>query len=117
VPQFDVSREQGADDAHAWLLTVTGDVDVASASRLDEVFADVLGRGARLVTLELTDVSFLDSTGLRSIVRASNMLAELDGRLVVAGLSGAAQRVLEISGLIDHLADTPSDDDGSNAET
>jgi anti-anti-sigma factor len=81
------------------------------------VFDEVLALGAHLVTLDLTDVAFLDSSGLRSIVRASNLLAEHDGRLVVAGLSGAAQRVLEISGLIDRLVDQQSDDGGIDSDT
>ena len=111
MPDFAVSQEQGVDDSHAWLLTITGDLDTATVQPLDNAVDEVLAAGGRLVTLDLTDVSFLDSTGLRSIVRASNLLAEHDGRLVVAGLSGAAQRVLEISGLIDHLADQHLDDD------
>ena len=107
---FDVSREQGVDDSHAWLLTITGEVDATTAESLDDAFDGVLALGAQLVTLDLTDVAFLDSSGLRSIVRASNLLAEHSGRLVVTGLSGAAKRVLEISGLIDRLVDQQSDD-------
>jgi hypothetical protein len=44
------------------------------------------------------------------------MLAAHDGRLVVAGLSGAAQRVLEISGLIHRLGAQHPDDDGLDTE-
>ena len=110
MPDFAVAREQGVDDSHAWLLTITGEIDATTVTPLDEAFDDVIAHGARLVTVDLTDVSFLDSTGLRSIVRASNLLIEHEGRLVVAGLSGAAKRVLEISGLIDRLAGHASDD-------
>lgn len=85
-----MSREQGVDDSHVWLLTVTGDVDATTVQPLDDAFDELVLHGARLLTLDLTAVSFLDSTGLRSIVRASNLLAERNGRLVVAGLSGAA---------------------------
>jgi anti-sigma B factor antagonist len=116
VPDFAVSRAQGVDNPHVWLLTITGDVDAATVQPLDDAFDEALAVGARLVTLDLTDVSFLDSTGLRSIVRAAKLLAEHDGRLVVAGLSGAAQRVLEISGLIDRLADQHPDE-GIDSET
>jgi anti-anti-sigma factor len=105
MPDFAVSHERGVDGSHAWLMTIAGGLDAATAPPLDDAFDEVLAAGGRLVTLDLTDVSFLDSTGLRSIVRASNLLAEHDGRLVVTGLSGAAQRVLEISGLLEHLAE------------
>jgi anti-anti-sigma factor len=121
MPSFAVSPEQGADAEHAWLLTISRELDASSAEPFDTAFDDVLDRGARLVTLDLSDVSFLDSTGLRIIVRAANRLAAREGRLTVAGLSGAAQRVLEITGLIDRLAEPtspgntePAADDGTS---
>jgi anti-sigma B factor antagonist len=117
MPDFAVSREQGVDASHAWLLTITGELDAATVQPLDDAIDDILAVGARLVTLDLTDVSFLDSTGLRSILRASDLLANHDGQLVVAGLSGAAQRVLEISGLNDRLGHQHPDDDGLDTET
>ena len=55
--------------------------------------------------LDLTDVSFVDSTGLRSIVRASRLLVDAGGQLTVSGLSGAAERVLELTGLLEGLRD------------
>ena len=71
--------------------------------QFDAALDEAVDGGARLITVEMSGVSFLDSSGIRSLVRAANRLDELDGRLTVAGLSGAAQRVLEVSGLIDRL--------------
>ena len=95
--------EQAGGEGHAWLLTVAGEFDATSAAVFDEAVEAALDGGARLMTLDLSDVSFLDSSGLRSVVNASNRITERGGRLAVAGLSGAAQRVLELTGLIDRL--------------
>jgi len=116
MPDFDVTQERGVGDSHAWLLTITGNLDTATVQPLDDAVDEVLAAGGRLVTLDLSNVSFLDSSGLRSIVRASNLVAEHHGRLVVSGLSGAAQRILEVSGLIDHLTDERVDDDDDSVE-
>jgi anti-sigma B factor antagonist len=103
VSTFSVRPEQADGEAHAWLLTVAGELDATSAAVFDEAVEAALEGGARLMTLDLSDVSFLDSSGLRSVVHASHRMTERGGRLAVAGLSGAAQRVLELTGLIDRL--------------
>ena len=111
MSRFDVAPQPGS-DAHAWLLTVAGEFDLTATAQFDRVFDDAVAHGARLITIDLTEVTFLDSSGLRSVIMAANRLTELDGHLTVAGLSGAAQQVLEITGLIDRLtadADTHSD--------
>ena len=111
MSRFDVEPQRGG-DAHAWLLTVAGEFDLTAIDEFDRVFDEAVAHSARLITIDLTQVTFLDSSGLRSVVTAANRLAELGGHLTVAGLSGAAQQVLEITGLIDRLtadADTHSD--------
>ena len=106
---FDVDRVQHADGPHAWQLGVSGDLDASSVAEFDTAIDDVVARGARLVVLDLSAVNFLDSTGLRGIVRASNLLNESGGRLTVTGLSGAAERVLELTGLLERLREQDPD--------
>jgi anti-sigma B factor antagonist len=102
---FQVDPVQHDDGPHAWQLGVSGDLDASTAQLFNAAIDDVIERGAQLVVLDLTAVDFLDSTGLRSIVRASTLLTERDGRLTVTGLSGAAERVLELTGLLERLRD------------
>ena len=104
------------DRPHAFEVTVAGEVDVETSSALDAQFDALIGADARFIVLDLSGVTFLDSSGLRSIVRAANALAEREGRLTCAGLSGAAAKVLEISGLLEHLRDgdaTVAEDQGA----
>ena len=107
---FRIDPIQHAEGPHAWQLEVSGDLDASTIDQFDAVIDEVIGKGARLLVLDLTYVEFLDSTGLRGIVRASNMLGELEGRLTVAGLSGAAERVLELTGILERLRDASTDD-------
>jgi anti-sigma B factor antagonist len=107
MSSFAVTPEPVVDEAHAWLLTVTGELDVHTVVAFADAVADVIARGARLVTLDLSAVTFLDSSGLRGIIHASHDVAARDGHLTVAGLSGAAQRVLELTGLLEQLRESP----------
>ena len=100
---------QRADGPHAWEVDVVGELDASTIDAFDATIDDVVAKGGRLIVLDLTRVEFLDSSGLRGIVRASNLLGDLDGRLTVAGLSGAAERVLELTGILERLRDPTAD--------
>jgi anti-anti-sigma factor len=100
---FHVGSRPSTEQARAWHLTMTGDLDKSSVDAFDSAIRAAIDVGARLVVLDLGNVTFLDSAGLRSIMRAASMLADQGGRLTVGGLSGAAQRVLEVTGLLEIL--------------
>jgi anti-anti-sigma factor len=58
-------------------LTLRGELDIATAPRLEEAIAGVLARDVRELTIDLRALSFLDSSGLRLfIVLAERAVAE-----------------------------------------
>ena len=85
------------------LLTVAGEVDSSSASSLraavDSAFAD----GARVLTIDLDGVTFLDSAGLCVLAGAHRRAAEEGVRLRVLASTRAVIRPLQITGLWDLL--------------
>jgi len=82
-------------------LSAHGELDVATAPLLTAAFDELIAAGTRVVILDATDLAFVDSSGLREIIRAGNTLHELGGQLFIDGMSGAVQRVLELAGLIE----------------
>ena len=96
--QVDVSET-----VRAWSVVVHGEIDMQTASQLERVLDDVIAKGALLVTLDLEQVEFLDSSGLRVILGASNKLSEQEGQLLLEGASPAVERVLELTGVIERL--------------
>src|SRR3954451_18089144 len=87
----------------AWSVVVRGEIDMQTAEKLERVLDDVIAKGARLVAIDLEQVDFLDSSGLRVILGASKKLTEQDGQLVLEGASSAVERVLELTGVIERL--------------
>lgn len=83
------------------VVSLAGDIDVAT---VDEV-GDALTRAVtsepppRHLCCDLSRVTFLDSTGLSSLVMAWRTGEARGTELVVAGAHGAVRRVLELTGL------------------
>lgn len=82
------------------VITVVGDLDAHTSPRLDAVIAD--RGGAAPVVLDMGDVEFIDSSGLRSLLRAR---AEGDAErvVIIRRPSAATLRLLEITGLTEQF--------------
>ena len=88
-------------------LVARGEIDFDSAEVLAVRLRALIDHGALVVVLDATHVTFLDSLGLRVIIGAANRLRAQGGQLFIEGMSGAVQRVLEITGLLDRLRIRP----------
>ena len=81
-------------------LRVVGEVDVASSPPLRAKIAELLDGGADRIVLDLSEMTFIDSSGLGVLVGALKRVRELDRNdLVLTGLQGPPRRVFEITGL------------------
>ncbi len=93
------------------VITLTGELDAHDAPRLRELFAGAMERASaegRDVLLDLTQVTFLDSTVLGSIVGLLRRVREADGELGVVLPRGTALRIFEITGLDTILTTYPT---------
>ncbi|HEU0317793.1 MAG TPA: STAS domain-containing protein [Solirubrobacteraceae bacterium] len=87
----------------ALYLEVEGELDLATAPTLDEALIRAEASTAALVVIDLTGASFIDSTGLRTLLEA-HLRSEADGnRLRITGASDQAQRLFRLAGLLDRL--------------
>jgi anti-sigma B factor antagonist len=87
--------------SHGFRVALRGEVDAGTAHKLADTLDALVDDGAKLVVLDASDVEFLDSSGLRVIVNTGVKLSNAGGRLLIEGMSGAVQRVLEVSGLLE----------------
>lgn len=93
-PVFECSLSRGSSDASQ--VKVAGELDLASAPQLTAMLRDAL-RDTRLVVLDLSDLTFLDSAGAHAIVNAS-IAARQDGRqLLVAHATDRIERVFALT--------------------
>jgi anti-anti-sigma factor len=80
-------------------VCVVGEVDLCTAPLLEEALVRELDAATDLV-LDLSEVSFLDSSGLHAIVSAARSARASGGMLIVdSPLPAQARRVIEITHL------------------
>ena len=85
------------------VLALRGELDPHTAPILDEHVNRALDAGATTVILELAALSFIDSSGLRSVIAAHKALGERGGTLVLRSPGPTTQRLLDVTGLTDLL--------------
>ena len=84
-------------------LHIAGELDLATASQLGTRLEAVVDASIGDVTIDLSQVTFVDSTGLKMLVSTQRRLRAEDRRLTVRNPCGTLLRVFEVSGLGDAL--------------
>ena len=84
-------------------LALAGELDAHTAPRLALQLAE-LPPGDGDIVLDIGRVEFMDSSGLRVVIEANQRASDAGRRLVLRHPTAAVNRLLEISGLSDHLA-------------
>lgn len=87
------------------IAKISGELDIVSVASLEVQIADLLGRSAVRVDLDLSDLEFMDSSGIALLLRISNQF----GQVQMRGANPLIRRVVEVTGLtaIFHLDDEP----------
>ncbi len=88
-------------------LTVAGELDLDTASILDEALEDALRDGD--VDVDLSGVSFMDSSGIRTLLSAHDRCSDQGHRLTVVAASSQAARLIDIVGAAELLGLAPPD--------
>ena len=71
-------------------------IDAAVAIQFKELMRDLVRTAPPLVMLDLSKVTFLDSSGLGAVVAVMKLLAP-DGRLELSGLTPAVEKVFRLT--------------------
>jgi anti-sigma B factor antagonist len=86
------------------VLTVRGDIDLATAPALREVLLPVLERDSGPVVIDLSEVPFMDSTGVHVLIDTFRRLRPQNRRLAIACREdGQIHRLLALTGVLDAL--------------
>jgi anti-sigma B factor antagonist len=93
--RLDVSTSS---DGSRAVVTLEGEIDPHTTTVLDQA-VDTAADQASTIVLDLGGVSFIDSAGLRSLIRAQRVASEAGGGLVLRNLRPSTERILDITGL------------------
>ncbi len=99
--EFAVAATESAGTA---VISITGELDLATAPQLRDAFVCLVNRGIHVVTVDMARLGFIDSTGLGVLVTALKRFRELGGDLTLRSPNRTAMNVLEITGLTKIIA-------------
>lgn len=80
------------------LIALAGECDLNTGRQLRDVLTSEVSRGARRVILDLSRLSFMDSTGMQIVLGSRTVLAVRGGTLALVSPQPVVARVLELTG-------------------
>jgi len=89
------------DGRHTLLLS--GELDLAVVAELEATIRGLCGEGVSGIELDLSQLTFMDSSGLRVVLGAQALCAEHGYDFLVIPGGGQVQRLLELTGTTDIL--------------
>lgn len=88
------------DDGRCLTLRLVGELDHAAAQTVMPGIEDAVEEYLpRRCVLDLTGVSFMDSSGIAVILKTDRFLRQAGGVLALSGVPGQVRRVLDVAGL------------------
>ena len=85
--------------ADAYVVSVSGELDIATAGRFAEEFERTAKRDARRVIVDLVGLTFIDSVALGVLTEGARRLRTTGGTCIVVSQDPRILRVFEITGL------------------
>ena len=82
-------------------VAVVGELDMATAPQLTDVIEALASTGPPRVVVDLSGVSFMDSSGIGALCQAQSTLEAGGGVLVLGPVSNRVQSVLQMAELGD----------------
>lgn len=83
-------------------FVLAGEIDAHTAPDLEEALRARLAEH-RSAQLDVSQVTFMDSSGLRVLIGATNDSRTRGGDIILRSPTAVVRRLIEISGLADHL--------------
>lgn len=94
----EVRTENGAP-----LLSVRGELDLATSPALEEQLEQVAATAPPLIIIDLRELDFMDSTGLSVLIRAHQRAQIARQELVIVNGSRQVRRLLSLTGVAERL--------------
>jgi anti-sigma B factor antagonist len=102
-----------------FVIAASGEIDIDTVDLLRGAISDALQSGVRDLTIDLDEVSYLDSSGLGVLVGAYKRVAAIQGSFTVCCSAPRILRLFKITGLSDllHIEQTPASEDAGRQVT
>ena len=83
---------------HATVVAAAGRIDSSTSSLFEDELARVLDRASSALVIDLTEVEYMSSAGLRVLLMTAKKAKAAGERLILCGLSPHIREVFDVSG-------------------
>ena len=92
-------RVDSSAEADTATITAAGEIDLATVTSLRDAITRAMQQGARHLTVDLDEVTYLDSSGLGTLIGAHKRLVSSGGTLTIRCAQARVLRLLTITGV------------------
>ncbi len=85
-------------DGDTLIVSIRGKVDTIAAGEFQKKLEDALGPGVNRIVLDMHDMAYISSAGLRSVLVLCKKAQSNDVGLVCCGLNNMVQKIFTVSG-------------------
>lgn len=83
------------------IVRVTGDIDMNTSPKLRDHFKESVSQNLTCITVDLSGVAFMDSSGIATLVEVLQILHKRKGRLSLKSMQPQVRSVFEIAHLLE----------------
>lgn len=99
VPHFELREESAGNGAH--IVRVRGEIHVSTAPEFTQRLTAAIESGKTAVVLDMSEVEFIDSTGLSVLLNGLRLVTQMHGRMAIVCTNPTVLRLFQITSLDD----------------
>lgn len=85
-------------DEKVMIVSLSGRMDALSSPEFEKEMNDLIDKNETLLVVDCSNLEYISSSGLRSILTVAKKLKTKTGRILLASLTDMVKEVFEISG-------------------
>lgn len=95
-------------EGNVWVFRPFGRIDAGHSVDLDAALTEGIAQGMRLMVVDLTDTSYISSSGLRALIKSAKAVKGSGGSISVCGMNDLVKEIFEVSGLLNIFGAYPT---------
>jgi anti-sigma B factor antagonist len=98
---MDISEDRKAD---AVILALSGKLDATTAKTFEDRILGVINGGTQRLVVDLSQLDYVSSSGLRVIILAAKRLQTVGGKIVLCSMKDQVRQVFDLAGFSSMLS-------------
>jgi anti-sigma B factor antagonist len=79
------------------MISAVGEIYVEDAAKLRTLILDIIDKGVTNVTFDMSETTYIDSSGIGILVTINKRTMQKNGKLVLKGLQGMVKEIMELT--------------------